>query len=105
MPASVNKLYTSAAALLRYGADGTLTTTVLSQTLPDEAGTITGNVVLRGGGDPTFGTAAASQLAGRLAQAGLQRITGPGDRRRVGVRPASAACPRPASGSRARSGR
>jgi D-alanyl-D-alanine carboxypeptidase/D-alanyl-D-alanine-endopeptidase (penicillin-binding protein 4) len=76
MPASVNKLYTSAAALLRYGADGTLTTTVLSQTLPDETGTITGNVVLRGGGDPTFGTAAASQLAGRLAQAGLQRITG-----------------------------
>ena len=76
MPASVNKLYTSAAALLRYGPEGRLTTTVLSQGLPDETGTIAGNLVLRGGGDPTFGTAAAAELAGQLAQAGLQRVEG-----------------------------
>jgi serine-type D-Ala-D-Ala carboxypeptidase/endopeptidase (penicillin-binding protein 4) len=76
MPASVNKLYTSATALLRYGADGRLTTTVLSSGLPDETGTINGNVVLRGGGDPTFNTASASTLAKQLAGAGLQRITG-----------------------------
>src|SRR3954451_461807 len=76
MPASVNKLYTSATALLRYGADGRLTTTVLSNTLPDETGTIDGNVALRGGGDPTFDTASATALAQQLAGAGLQQITG-----------------------------
>jgi D-alanyl-D-alanine carboxypeptidase/D-alanyl-D-alanine-endopeptidase (penicillin-binding protein 4) len=76
MPASVNKLYTTAGALLRYGADGHLTTTVLSAGLPDETGTIDGNIVLRGGGDPTFNTASATTLAKQLAQAGLQRIEG-----------------------------
>src|SRR5215217_5304194 len=76
MPASVNKLYTSATALLRYGADGRLTTSVLSNGLPDETGTIDGNIVLRGGGDPTFNTASATALAKQLAGAGLQRITG-----------------------------
>jgi len=76
MPASVNKLYTSAAALLRYGADGHLTTSVLSNGLPDETGTITGNVVIRGGGDPTFNSASASTLAKQLAGAGLQRVDG-----------------------------
>src|SRR4051794_27289508 len=35
LPASVEKLYTSSAALLRYGADGRLSTTVLSDGLPD----------------------------------------------------------------------
>ena len=76
MPASVNKLYTSATALLRYGADGHLTTSVLSNGLPDETGTITGNVVIRGGGDPTFNSASASTLAKQLAGAGLQRVDG-----------------------------
>jgi D-alanyl-D-alanine carboxypeptidase/D-alanyl-D-alanine-endopeptidase (penicillin-binding protein 4) len=76
MPASVNKLYTSATALLRYGADGRLTTSVLSSGLPDETGTINGNVVLRGGGDPTFNAGSAATLAKQLARAGLQRISG-----------------------------
>jgi D-alanyl-D-alanine carboxypeptidase/D-alanyl-D-alanine-endopeptidase (penicillin-binding protein 4) len=76
MPASVNKLYTTAGALLRYGAEGRLTTTVLSEGLPDETGTIAGNIVLRGGGDPTFNTASTTSLAQQLAQAGLQRIEG-----------------------------
>jgi D-alanyl-D-alanine carboxypeptidase/D-alanyl-D-alanine-endopeptidase (penicillin-binding protein 4) len=76
MPASVEKLYTTAGALLRYGADGHITTSVLSAGLPDETGTITGNVVLRGGGDPTFNTASATTLAKQLTQAGLQRIEG-----------------------------
>lgn len=76
MPASVEKLYTAAGALLRYGPEGRLTTTVLSDGLPDETGTIDGDVVLRGGGDPAFDASAASELAGRLAQAGLKRITG-----------------------------
>jgi D-alanyl-D-alanine carboxypeptidase/D-alanyl-D-alanine-endopeptidase (penicillin-binding protein 4) len=76
MPASVNKLYTTAGALLRYGADGRLTTSVLSAGLPDETGTINGNVVLRGGGDPTFNAASTTALAKQLTGAGLQRIEG-----------------------------
>src|SRR3954471_8050984 len=56
LPAAGNKLDTSATALRRYGADGRLTTTVLSNGLPDETGAIDGNLVLRGGGDPTFNT-------------------------------------------------
>src|SRR5262249_593317 len=54
MPASVNKLYTASTALLLYGAQGQLTTSVLSPALPDDTGSIQGNLVLRGGGDPTF---------------------------------------------------
>jgi D-alanyl-D-alanine carboxypeptidase/D-alanyl-D-alanine-endopeptidase (penicillin-binding protein 4) len=76
MPASVEKLYTSAGALLRYGPEGRLTTSVLAAALPDESGVIAGNVVLRGGGDPTFNSASAASLAAQLAQAGLQRIDG-----------------------------
>jgi serine-type D-Ala-D-Ala carboxypeptidase/endopeptidase (penicillin-binding protein 4) len=76
MPASVEKLYTSATAMLLYGPEGTLTTSVLSTTLPDAAGVITGDVVLRGGGDPTFNATTAAALAKQLADGGLKRITG-----------------------------
>src|SRR4051794_27431030 len=76
MPASVEKLYTSSAALLLYGASGRLSTTVLSASLPDDAGDIHGDVVLRGGGDPTFDTKDLSALAGQLTRAGLDRIDG-----------------------------
>lgn len=76
IPASVEKLYTSATAMLLYGPEATLTTSVLSTALPDERGTITGDVVLRGGGDPLFNATAAAALAKRLADGGLTRITG-----------------------------
>jgi D-alanyl-D-alanine carboxypeptidase/D-alanyl-D-alanine-endopeptidase (penicillin-binding protein 4) len=76
MPASVEKLYTSATALLNYGPEGHLTTQVLASSLPDDTGTIIGDIVLRGGGDPTFGTSAASALARKLVTAGLTRIEG-----------------------------
>ena len=56
MPASVEKLYTSAAALRRLGPGGRLSTTVLAETAPDAAGVVDGDLYLRGGGDPTFGT-------------------------------------------------
>ena len=49
---------------------------MLSTTLPDAAGVITGDVVLRGGGDPTFNATTAAALAKRLADGGLKRITG-----------------------------
>jgi D-alanyl-D-alanine carboxypeptidase/D-alanyl-D-alanine-endopeptidase (penicillin-binding protein 4) len=76
IPASVEKLYTSSAALLRYRPEGRLSTTVLSEGVPDEDGELAGDLVLRGGGDPTFDAADAGTLADRLVRAGLKRIDG-----------------------------
>jgi len=74
-PASVEKLYTSATALLLYGADGHLTTDVLSAAAPSH-GAVAGNLVLRGAGDPTFDSGDVSRLAGRVVKAGVKRIGG-----------------------------
>ena len=77
IPASVNKLYTTAAALTRYGADGQVTTEVLAATaIDEELGVLTGNLYLRGGGDPTFGPGEIRRLANRLAGMGLTEVTG-----------------------------
>ena len=85
--ASNTKLFTSAAALGRLGADSTIATTLLGAGSLQSDGTWKGNLYLRGGGDPTFGTATFSTrgygstanveaLAARLAEAGFTRVTG-----------------------------
>jgi D-alanyl-D-alanine carboxypeptidase/D-alanyl-D-alanine-endopeptidase (penicillin-binding protein 4) len=76
MPASVEKLYTSSTALLLYGAQGHLTTTVLAPALPDETGLVQGNLVLRGGGDPTLDKPTLAKLADRLVNGGLTHLDG-----------------------------
>jgi D-alanyl-D-alanine carboxypeptidase/D-alanyl-D-alanine-endopeptidase (penicillin-binding protein 4) len=76
IPASVNKLFTTATALQRFGPEYTLTTDVLAATAPDDFGVVAGNLYLRGGGDPMFSTANARALAGRLASDGLTEVTG-----------------------------
>jgi serine-type D-Ala-D-Ala carboxypeptidase/endopeptidase (penicillin-binding protein 4) len=76
IPASVNKLYTTATALTRFGAGGTLRTDVLAQAAPDPEGVVTGDLYLRGGGDPTFGRTQARSLARQLARGGLTQVTG-----------------------------
>jgi D-alanyl-D-alanine carboxypeptidase/D-alanyl-D-alanine-endopeptidase (penicillin-binding protein 4) len=76
MPASVNKLYTASTALLLYGAEGRLTTSVLAPALPDDTGTIAGNLVLRGGGDPTFDQSDVAGVATRLVNGGLTHVEG-----------------------------
>jgi len=76
IPASVNKLYTTSAALLDYGADGQLVTEVLGARPLDEEGVVRGNLYLRGGGDPTFGPAESRRLARVLAGSGLTGVTG-----------------------------
>jgi D-alanyl-D-alanine carboxypeptidase/D-alanyl-D-alanine-endopeptidase (penicillin-binding protein 4) len=54
LPASVEKLYTTSTALLRFGPNANLLTRVLGVgTMSD--GTFTGTLYLKGGGDPTFG--------------------------------------------------
>ena len=84
--ASNTKLFTSAAALGRHGAESSLATTLLGRGTLREDGVWSGNLYLRGGGDPTFGTrsfnrgygsnASVETLAEQLAGAGFERITG-----------------------------
>src|SRR4051794_26430198 len=56
--ASNTKLFTTAAALARFGADGTFSTEVLSDSAMNPNGVLPGDLWLRGGGDPAFGTLA-----------------------------------------------
>jgi D-alanyl-D-alanine carboxypeptidase/D-alanyl-D-alanine-endopeptidase (penicillin-binding protein 4) len=87
-PASVEKLYTAAAALELMGSEATLATTVLASGRPGPGGRWEGNLYLRGGGDPTFGSASfvsshyggegttVSELAGLVRAAGIRSVTG-----------------------------
>ena len=86
--ASNVKLYTTSAALARFGGDGTLGTEVLGGGELEEGGLWRGDLYLRGGGDPSFGSrsyvrryyggtgATVQALARLLDQAGIERITG-----------------------------
>jgi D-alanyl-D-alanine carboxypeptidase/D-alanyl-D-alanine-endopeptidase (penicillin-binding protein 4) len=57
-PASVEKLYTLTTALDRFGLGGTLQTDVYGTGKLERDGLYRGTIYLRGGGDPTFGSAA-----------------------------------------------
>jgi D-alanyl-D-alanine carboxypeptidase/D-alanyl-D-alanine-endopeptidase (penicillin-binding protein 4) len=85
--ASNTKLFTATATLDQLGVTATLPTVVLGdgQQLPD--GTWSGDLYVRGGGDPTFGSAgfvkrnyrqgaAADDLADQLERAGITGVTG-----------------------------
>jgi serine-type D-Ala-D-Ala carboxypeptidase/endopeptidase (penicillin-binding protein 4) len=85
--ASNTKLFTTTAALARYGTEGTLGTEVLGTGELDTEGVFRGSVYLRGGGDPTFGSrrfttrsygggATVQDLAALLGDTGIERITG-----------------------------
>jgi D-alanyl-D-alanine carboxypeptidase/D-alanyl-D-alanine-endopeptidase (penicillin-binding protein 4) len=85
--ASNTKLFTTTAALARFGTEGTLGTEVLGSGELDTEGIYRGSLYLRGGGDPTFGSrrftdrsygggATVQDLADALEEAGIQRITG-----------------------------
>jgi D-alanyl-D-alanine carboxypeptidase/D-alanyl-D-alanine-endopeptidase (penicillin-binding protein 4) len=85
--ASNTKLFTSAAALARFGTEGTLGTEVLGAGELDAEGVWRGDLYLRGGGDPTFGSrrfatrsygggATVEELAALMDEAGVERVTG-----------------------------
>jgi D-alanyl-D-alanine carboxypeptidase/D-alanyl-D-alanine-endopeptidase (penicillin-binding protein 4) len=63
LPASVEKLYTTSTALLRFGPNATLATRVLADGSIDRHHGFHGILWLKGGGDPTFGSAAFDQSA------------------------------------------
>jgi serine-type D-Ala-D-Ala carboxypeptidase/endopeptidase (penicillin-binding protein 4) len=75
-PASVEKLYTTSTALLRFGPDAVLSTTVAGEGALDPAGVWRGNLFVRGGGDPSLDRAAIARLAGELEAAGISRVAG-----------------------------
>ncbi len=87
-PASVEKLYTAVTALERMGPTARLETTVLGAGHLAPGGIWEGDLYLRGGGDPTFGSSAfirsryggvgtsVSQLAAQLKAQGIRRVTG-----------------------------
>ena len=88
-PASVEKLYTATTALERMGATARLSTTVYGSGKLAPGGVWEGNLYLRGGGDPTFGSSAfihshydgigasVSTLVTQLVRTdGIHRVTG-----------------------------
>ena len=86
--ASNTKLFTTTAALARYGTEGTLGTEVRGTGALAEDGVWRGDLYLRGGGDPTFGSrryatryygapgGTVEELAALLEEAGIERVTG-----------------------------
>jgi len=87
LPASVEKLYTTTTALMKFGADARLRTGVYGVGTLGPKGVWKGNLYLRGGGDPTFGSAAFDQdmygqgatvqaLAANLRRAGIRSVDG-----------------------------
>jgi D-alanyl-D-alanine carboxypeptidase/D-alanyl-D-alanine-endopeptidase (penicillin-binding protein 4) len=84
LPASNMKLYTVAAALDRLGPDFRFKTSVYAQAAPDAAGTVRGDLIVYGRGDPTFAASlnggdyfkAIDALAERITAAGLKRVEG-----------------------------
>jgi D-alanyl-D-alanine carboxypeptidase/D-alanyl-D-alanine-endopeptidase (penicillin-binding protein 4) len=87
LPASVEKLWTTSAALLALGPSATFETKVYGVGRLEANGTFAGTIYLRGGGDPTFGSgtfdhimydagATVQRLAANLKLDGVRRIVG-----------------------------
>jgi serine-type D-Ala-D-Ala carboxypeptidase/endopeptidase (penicillin-binding protein 4) len=57
LPASVEKLYTTSTALVEFGPTATLTTNIYGRGALAKNGSWHGRLYLKGGGDPSFGTA------------------------------------------------
>lgn len=83
-PASNSKLYTMALALDRLGPDYRIKTSLYSQCQPDAQGTIKGDLVVYGRGDPTINARlhagdifkALEPLVAVLVKAGVKNISG-----------------------------
>jgi D-alanyl-D-alanine carboxypeptidase/D-alanyl-D-alanine-endopeptidase (penicillin-binding protein 4) len=83
-PASNSKLYTVALALDRLGADYRIKTSLYAKARPDEAGTLKGDLIVYGRGDPTINARlhggdiykALEPLVFALTNAGVKRIAG-----------------------------
>jgi serine-type D-Ala-D-Ala carboxypeptidase/endopeptidase (penicillin-binding protein 4) len=75
IPASTTKVITAIAALQILGVDYRFATSLLI-TGEVNAGTLHGNIYLRGGGDPTFTTDDLREFVPALQRAGIKRLAG-----------------------------
>ncbi|HEV2691699.1 MAG TPA: D-alanyl-D-alanine carboxypeptidase/D-alanyl-D-alanine-endopeptidase [Verrucomicrobiae bacterium] len=83
-PASNSKMYPSALALDRFGGDYRIVTPILATAKPDKRGTIHGDLVISGRGDPSWSELhMATNFSGlftpfitALKNAGVKRVTG-----------------------------
>jgi D-alanyl-D-alanine carboxypeptidase/D-alanyl-D-alanine-endopeptidase (penicillin-binding protein 4) len=76
VPASVEKLYTTSTALMRFGPDATFPTAVAGRGFLDPDGVWRGDLYLRGGGDPTLTRDDLQRLSDALGGAGVIRVDG-----------------------------
>ncbi len=87
LPASVEKIYTTSTTLLRFGPGATLATSVLGTGKLEGRGVWQGSLYLRGGGDPTFGSASfdssaygtgatVQRLVANLKRGGIKSVDG-----------------------------
>jgi serine-type D-Ala-D-Ala carboxypeptidase/endopeptidase (penicillin-binding protein 4) len=81
-PASNAKLYTGALMLDRFGPEYRIKTSVYASAKPAPDGTLSGDLIVFGRGDPSFsarfapGTNALARLADAIVRAGVKRIEG-----------------------------
>ena len=75
-PASVAKAPTALYALFQLGLEHRFATRVLASGGQIEGGTLRGDLVLQGGGDPVLQTGELAALAQRLVDLGLRRVEG-----------------------------
>lgn len=75
-PASVSKLYIAAAALERWGPQHQFKTRLVTLGEIDGDGTLHGDLVLEGGGDPALSSEDLWRLIQELRQRGVRRIDG-----------------------------
>jgi serine-type D-Ala-D-Ala carboxypeptidase/endopeptidase (penicillin-binding protein 4) len=79
-PASNSKLYSSALALETFGGDYRFATPVFATTNVDESGTVHGDLIISGRGDPSWKAANFSEnfapFVALLTNAGIRRVSG-----------------------------
>ena len=76
VPASTEKLYTTATALGRFGPSARLSTELLTSGTIDANGLLSGDLILRGGGDPTFSSEDIDSLGRAVQRAGIEKLSG-----------------------------
>lgn len=76
VPASNQKIYTDAAALLYFGPDYQFKTLLLTDAKQVQGQTLEGNLYIKLSGDPTLTTDGLRNLLSKLREYGIRRITG-----------------------------
>ena len=76
VPASNEKLYTTATVLGRFGPSARLSTELLVSGTIDANGLLSGDLILRGGGDPTLSSADIDSLGRAVQRAGIEKVSG-----------------------------